>query len=188
MTGGCDPNMYIGVHDPSQRREFEPTSRNSQYWDDPILACAKHPEHNWYGIFATNTNHFGAVGKGLRTLLNITYSSATPPTTGAAATTGGAPTTTSAPSTTGPVSTTTGVPTQTLFTGGANVPLEAPIGGIGSIDVSGGVIVNYTRILFAYAGGIVGSLALLIIIVSGIQIMVSSGDLSKARSRLLGAL
>jgi len=191
MTGGCDPNMYIGVHDPSQRREFEPTSRNSQYWDDPILACAKHPEHNWYGIFATNTNHFGAVGKGLRTLLNITYSSATPPTTGAAATTGGAPTTTSAPSTTGPVSTTTGVPTQTLFTGGANVPLEAPIIDIRSISgTGGGYIINYTKILFAFIAGLVGVLAMLMLIIAGVQIIIGGAEAknTQAKERIIGAL
>ncbi len=71
---------------------------------------------------------------------------------------------------------------------GSTVPLEAPIGSASSINLSGGAIVNYTRILFAYAGGIVGSIALLVIIASGIEIMVSSGDLSKAKTRLMGAL
>lgn len=70
----------------------------------------------------------------------------------------------------------------------AQVPLEAPIGSTTSIDVSGNIIANYTRIIFAFAGGLVGSLAMIMIIISGIQIMVGGGDMTQAKTRLAGAL
>lgn len=68
------------------------------------------------------------------------------------------------------------------------VPLEAPIGSTTSIDLSGNAIVNYTRIVFAFVGGLVGGLAMLMIIVSGIQIITGGGDQAQAKTRLAGAI
>lgn len=81
------------------------------------------------------------------------------------------------------------VPQQVVVPVGA-VPLEAPINGATSVSSQGGVIVNYARILFTYAAGLAGTLALLMLIVSGIQIIMGgSGDgISKAKERIVGVL
>ena len=79
--------------------------------------------------------------------------------------------------------------TSANFAGGP-VPLEAPFGGTTSISGAGGYIVNYSRIVFAFAGGIAGGLAMLMLIIAGIQIMTSSGEeqITQARARIQGAL
>lgn len=81
------------------------------------------------------------------------------------------------------------VPQQVVVPVGA-VPLEAPIGGSTSVSSNGGVIVNYARILFTYAAGIAGTLALLMLIVSGIQIIIGGGgeQVGKAKERIIGVL
>lgn len=190
----CDTNTYIGVYQagttPLAANQRAAGAHFKQYWDTPQLPCAKHPNHNWYGIFATGTDHSSAAGKGLRTLLNITYSSSPPPQTGAAATPS-----TSAPVSGGPtqqqVSTTTTVPTQTQFTGGATIPLEAPFGEVTSIAGSGGgYIINYTKVLFAFIAGLVSLLALLMLIIAGIQIIIGGTENknTQAKERIIGAL
>lgn len=70
----------------------------------------------------------------------------------------------------------------------STVPLEAPIGSTTAIDLSGNALTNYTRIIFAFAGGIAGGLAMLMIIISGIQIMTGGGDMGPAKTRLFGAI
>lgn len=84
---------------------------------------------------------------------------------------------------------TASVPQQVVVPVGA-VPLEAPINGSTSVSAEGGVILNYARILFNYAAGLAGTLALLMLIVSGIQIIMGgSGDgISKAKERIVGVL
>lgn len=80
--------------------------------------------------------------------------------------------------------------TQQVVVPAGSVPLEAPINGSTSVSSDGGVIVNYARILFTYAGGLAGTLALLMLIVSGIQIIIGgSGEaIGKAKERIIGVL
>lgn len=90
---------------------------------------------------------------------------------------------------TGPAITNNSPTPQSNFSGTA-VTLEAPFGTTTSIEGSGSYIVNYSRIVFAFAGGIAGGLAMLMLIIAGIQIMTSSGEeqIKQAKERLQGAL
>ncbi len=89
----------------------------------------------------------------------------------------------------GPAITQTTTPTQVIYSG-APVPLEAPFGSTATVSGTGGYIVNYSRIIFAFAGGIAGGLAMIMLIVAGIQIMTSSGEeqITQAKARIMGAL
>jgi hypothetical protein len=126
----------------------------------------------------------------------------TPPATGAPAlvdcrnVTTSAPTASSdatpssaAPTTTGGVGSSVAPPQQIVVPAGA-VPLEAPIGAITSVAGNGeSIIVAYTKILFTYAAGIAGALALLMLIVSGIQMIAGGADeITKAKERIVGVL
>ncbi len=84
---------------------------------------------------------------------------------------------------------TSSVPQQVVVPAGS-VPLEAPINGSTTVSSDGGVIVNYARILFTYAAGLAGTLALLMLIVSGIQIIMGGGGeaVGKAKERIVGVL
>lgn len=88
-----------------------------------------------------------------------------------------------------PTSSGTTSSTVSTFTG-TGITLEIPFGSTTSIEGTGGYIVNYSRIVFAFAGGIAGLLAMLMLIVAGIQIMTSSGEeqITQAKSRIQGAL
>lgn len=69
------------------------------------------------------------------------------------------------------------------------VPLEVAIGGITSINAEGGLIVNYTKILFGYAAGLVGLIAMIMLIVSGFQIMIVGGEgIKAAQERIVGTI
>jgi len=91
----------------------------------------------------------------------------------APATTGGATAGTTEAPPSGPIAagTTTAVSVPL-----GSVPLEVPIGSVGSISGEGGIIVNYSRVLFAFFAGIVGLLALIMLIVSGLRIITGGAD------------
>ncbi len=81
-------------------------------------------------------------------------------------------------------------PAQQVIVPAGAIPLEAPINGTTTISSDGGVIANYARILFSYAAGIAGTIALLMLIVSGIQIIIGGGgeQANKAKERIVGVL
>lgn len=74
------------------------------------------------------------------------------------------------------------------ITAGA-VALEVPIGDITSINPDGGLITNYAKTLFGYATGLVGLIAMIMLIVSGFQIMVVGGEgIKAAQERIVGVI
>lgn len=69
------------------------------------------------------------------------------------------------------------------------VPLEIPINGVTSITGEQNYILTYSRILFNFFAGIAGLLALLMLIVSGFQIIVGGPDqITKAKERIVGSI
>ncbi len=187
----CDPQIYIGAPTATTRSRPPPYSNSfHHYWETPQLPCAKHPSHNWYGVFANSTDHVAAVATGVRTLLNVAYNNSPAPTTGASA----PPSAGSVPAGNVPpqsVGTTAVVPTQTQFTGGSDITLEAPFGNVTAISGSGGgYIINYTKVLFAFIAGLVGLIALLMLIIAGVQIIIAGNEQqnTQAKERIIGAL
>ncbi len=69
------------------------------------------------------------------------------------------------------------------------VPLEISINGISSITGEQNYILTYSRILFNFFAGLAGLLALLMLIVSGFQIMIGGTEqISKAKERIAGSI
>ncbi len=69
------------------------------------------------------------------------------------------------------------------------VPLEVPIGSVSSISGTGSVIVNYSQVLFAFLAGLVGLIALAMLIVSGLRIITGGAEqTTKAKQGIVGVL
>ncbi|MBI4836599.1 MAG: phosphodiester glycosidase family protein [Candidatus Abawacabacteria bacterium] len=76
-----------------------------------------------------------------------------------------------------------------LFVPPQTVPLEVPIGGVTMIGGNENFILTYSRVLFGFAAGLVGLLALIMIIVSGFQIIIGGADeITKAKERIVGSI
>lgn len=70
-----------------------------------------------------------------------------------------------------------------------SVPLEVPIGSVGSISGEGSIIVNYSRVLFAFLAGLIGLIALAMLIISGLRIMAGGSDqMTKGKEGIVGVL
>lgn len=198
----CDPQIFFIPHDAAARARdstphygISPGSARAEhfrhYWDEPLLGCAKSAAHPWYALFATETDHPTAAGLGVKTLLSLYYSQNRPQTT--------APTTTnSAP----PVNNQPVAPIQQPVSNtnpnvvvaplaGTAIPLEVDIAGINAIAGNNqGYLINYTQILFTYATGIAGTLALIVMIGAGILIIIGgSGEtITKAKQIIVGCI
>lgn len=188
----CDAQIFFTPHNPQVRqRDSTPhygtqNTHFKQYWDNPQLPCAKHSSNPWYALFATEIDHATAAGLGVQTLLSLVYSENTPQQTSGTATTGSnfVPTQGSA----GTQTNTAGGVRVSAPVAGGTVPLEVGINGITSIEGNNqGYIVNYTRILFLYAAGIAGSLALLVLIGAGL-IIILGGKSDQAKQLIIGSI
>lgn len=196
----CDSNIFISpprtgnTHAPSSSGATRghpavEVTHFKAYWQNPLRPCTKSPTKPWYSLFATGIDHVGAVAAGMKTFLNIVYNNQPPPETVAGGNTG---TNSSGPANftvNNPQASTAQQVTVPLATG--QVGLEAGINGTTSIDGGGqGYILNYARILFVYIGGLAGTLALLMLIVSGIQIIMGGGgeQVKKSTERILNTL
>lgn len=172
----CDAALFFRPHNPATAKAYGKGEGSPfrQYWDNPQLWCSKSPNHNWYGLFATNIDHSTAAALGMQTLLSLHYAANTPNQTTSTAT-NPAPAVGNTASTGTNANTVVNTVNAPLV--GGTVPLEVSINGISSIDGgNSGYIINYTRILFVYAAGLTGALALLILIVAGLQLILTSGS------------
>ncbi len=156
-------------------------------WATPQRPCTKSTSKPWYSLFATGVDHVNAVGKGMQTLLNIVYSDQpNPPTVANTNTVPSQNTNGATPGTPG----TAGTSSNVVVPSGS-IPLEVAINGSNTISGAGsGYVLNYTRVLFIYASGLAGTLALLMLIVSGIQIMAGGGGegVKQAKERIINIL
>ncbi len=193
----CDSRIFVSpprvgsTHNPGRPgatdgHPADEVAHFKQYWQNPQRGCTKDPNHPWYSLFANTIDHVGAVGSGMKTFLNLVYNDQPPPETIAG----------TGPNPLGqtnfnnnPQAGSAQQVTVPLAVG--QVGLEASINGSTSIDGGGqGYILNYARILFVYIGGLAGTLALLMLIVSGIQIIIGgSGDqIKKSTERIINTL
>lgn len=189
----CNPATFFHPHNPATTTIRKYGTSNTHFrgfWDTPILDCAKSPTHPWYALFATEVDHASAAGLGVKTLLSLTYSQNTPEVTAGVPTTANPPVT-NAPANPGqPVNNSNPNIVVAPLTGG-NVPLEVSIAGINAIaGANQGYIVNYTQILFTYAAGIAGTVALIVLIGAGMLIIIGgSGEtVTKAKQIIVGCI
>ncbi len=189
QQSSCDANVFLHPHNPTQSKSYgRPAgSHFRQYWDNPQLWCSKSPDHPWYGLFATSVDHRSAAGLGVRTLINLYFAQNTPTAPATNNTNAAAQTNPNTGSTTN----TTTISSNNAPSVSGTVPLEISINGIRSISGNDqGYIINYARTVFLYAAGLTGTLALLVLIVAGLQIIFSSEaeQNKQAKQLIIGSL
>lgn len=194
----CDSRIFISPPQPGTQHNpgrpgatsghpAEEVNHFKQYWTNPQRGCTKDPNHPWYSLFANTVDHVGAVASGMKTFLNLVYNDQPPPETIAAGTAQNP----LGQSNFNNNSSAGSAQQVTVPLAVGQVGLEASINGTNSIDGGGqGYILNYARILFVYIGGLAGTLALLMLIVSGIQIIIggSGEQIKKSTERILNTL